>query len=70
MRQAIDGGEFEGDTIVVSPGGEVHLMREGENVEVNVEMTDQSGSSDNTWTSEDGAVRVVKKVMIVSSDED
>tara|TARA_B110000285_G_scaffold233610_1_gene307926 strand:+ start:5131 stop:5493 length:363 start_codon:yes stop_codon:yes gene_type:complete len=67
--QEIEGGEFEGDTVFAIPGGEVHLVRDGESVEVNVEMTDQVESSENIWVDGDGAVRVVKKVVVVTSDD-
>ena len=64
------GGAFQGDTVFAIPGGEVHLTREGEDVEVNVEMTAGHEASQNTWISDDGAIQVVKKVVVVSSDDD
>lgn len=65
----MEGGAFQGDTVFAIPGGEVHLTREGENVEVNVEMTAGHEASQNTWNSDEGAIQVVKKVVIVSSDD-
>ena len=66
----MEGGAFQGDTMFAIPGGEVHLIREGENVKVNVEMTAGHDASQNTWTSGEGAMQVVKKVVVVSSDDD
>ena len=66
----MEGGAFQGDTVFAIPGGEVHLIREGENVEVNVEVTAGQEASQNTWTSGEGAIQVVKKVVVVSSDDD
>ena len=66
----MEGGAFQGDTVFAIPGGEVHLTREGEDVEVNVEMTAGHEASQNTWISDDGAIQVVKKVVVVSSDDD
>lgn len=65
----MEGGAFQGDTVFAIPGGEVHLTREGENVDVNVEMTAGHEASQNTWISDDGAIQVVKKVVVVSSDD-
>ena len=62
----MEGGAFQGDTVFAMPGGEVHLTREGENVEV----TAGQEASQNTWTSGEGAIQVVKKVVVVSSDDD
>ena len=66
----MEGGALQGDTVFAIPGGEVHLIREGENVEVNVEVTAGQEASQNTWTSGEGAIQVVKKVVVVSSDDD
>ena len=62
----MEGGALQGDTVFAIPGGEVHLIRDGENVEV----TAGQEASQNTWTSGEGAIQVVKKVVVVSSDDD
>tara|TARA_B110000879_G_scaffold135143_1_gene176819 strand:- start:1729 stop:2184 length:456 start_codon:yes stop_codon:yes gene_type:complete len=66
----IDGMHSEDVQVFAIPGGEVHLIREGENVEVNVEVTAGQEASQNTWTSGEGAIQAGKKVVVVSSDDD
>lgn len=62
-------GEFEGDTVFAIPGGEVRLIRNGEEMEVEVEMTEEGK---NVWVEkgeEDGAT-IIRKQVIVTSEED
>ena len=62
----IDGMHSEDVQVFAIPGGELHLIREGENVEV----TAGQEASQNTWTSGEGAIQAGKKVVVVSSDDD
>ena len=67
--ESFDDAEFEGDTVFAIPGGQVHLVRNGEEMEVEVEMTEEG---ENVWFEQgeaNGAV-VVKKQVIVTTDED
>ena len=67
--ESFDDAEFEGDTVFAIPGGQVHLVRNGEEMEVAVEMTE---AGENVWVEEgeaNGAV-VVKKQVIVTTEED
>ena len=67
--ESFDDAEFEGDTVFAIPGGQVHLVRSEEEMEVEVEMTEEG---ENVWFEQgeaNGAV-VVKKQVIVTTDED
>lgn len=67
--ESFDDAEFEGDTVFAIPGGQVHLVRSGEEMEVEVEMTE---GAENVWFEQgeaNGAV-VVKKQVVVTTDED
>jgi len=69
LIESLDDGEFEGDTVFAIPGGEVHVVRNGEEIEVEVEMTEEG---EGVWfeQGEDNGVFVVKKQVVVSSEED
>lgn len=67
--ESFDDADFEGDTVFAIPGGQVHIVRNGDEMEVEVEMTDEV---ENVWV-EDGeasGTTVVQKHIIVTSDED
>ena len=51
------------------PGGQVHIVRNGEEMQVEVEMTEDI---DNVWVEEGVAsgTTVIQKQIIVTSDED
>ena len=64
--KSLEDGDFEGDTVFAIPGGQVHMVKDGEEVQVEVEMTE---TSVNEWVekSDDGAI--VKKRIIVTSED-
>jgi len=53
-----DAGDFEGDTVLVIPGGEVLIQRTGEEVQVQVEIDEQG----------DGH-RVIERRMVIQKPE-
>lgn len=63
--KSLEEGDFEGDTVFAIPGGEVHMIKNGEEVEVEVEMTE---TSVNEWV-EKGDDGVIKKRIIVTSED-
>ena len=66
---SFDDEDFEGDTVFTIPGGQVHIVRNGEEMQVEVEMTEDI---DNVWVEEGVAsgTTVIQKQIIVTSDED
>ena len=63
--QSLEEGDFEGDTVIAIPGGQVHMVKNGEDVEVEVEMTE---TSVNEWV-EKGEDGVIKKHIIVTTED-
>ena len=63
--KSLEEGDFEGDTVFAIPGGQVHMVKNGEEVEVEVEMTE---TSVNEWV-EKGEDGVIKKRIIVTSED-
>ena len=66
----LEASDFEGDTIISIPGGEIHLIHEGETFDVKVDMESNTGSSEATWISEDGGEVVVEKMIVISTDSE
>ena len=71
----LEGDDFEGDTVIVLPGGEkVNVVRNGEEVEVEVEMNEglyeDMTKRVNVVRTEGpgGDIRVEKKVVIIQED--
>ena len=67
----LEGEGFEGDTVFAIPGGEIRMVRHGEEVEVEVEV-DMEVEMENTQEGNATGEQVVvqKKVIMVTSDED
>lgn len=67
--ESFDDADFEGDTVFVIPGGQVRIVRNGEEMQVEVEMTEDI---ENVWVEEGEAsgTTVVQKQIIVTSDQD
>ena len=63
--KSLEEGGFEGDTVFAIPGGQVHMIKNGEDVEVEVEMTE---TSVNEWV-EKGEDGVITKRIIVTSED-
>ena len=49
--ETLDGSDFKGDTTIVIDGGEINISKNGEEMEVEVEMSD------------DGSQRIEKKII-------
>jgi hypothetical protein len=64
--KSIEDSDFSGDTVFAIPGGKVHMVKEGDEVEVEVEM-DEDGAAAWTERSDEGAV--IKKRIIVTSED-
>jgi hypothetical protein len=64
--KSIEDSDFSGDTVFFIPGGKVHMIKDGDEVEVEVEM-DEDGAASWTEHSEEGAV--IKKRIIVTSED-
>jgi len=63
MVKSLESNGFEGDTVIVIPGGEVRMVKSGDEIEVEVEMDEAAGP-------QTGEHVVVKKQVIVTSEED
>lgn len=63
--QSLEEGDFEGDTVFAIPGGQVHMVKNGEYVEVEVDMTE---TSVNEWV-EKGEDGVITKHIIVTTED-
>jgi len=57
---------FEGDTILMIPGGEIHISIDGDNVDVRVDV-DEEGMHEH---GEHGEHKEVKVVKVITVDED
>jgi hypothetical protein len=58
-------GDFEGDTVFAIPGGQVHMVKNGEDVEVEVEMTE---TSVNEWVEKDDDGVITKHIIVTTED--
>ena len=63
--KSLEEGGVEGDTVFAIPGGQVHMIKNGEDVDVEVEMTE---TSVNEWV-EKGEDGVITKRIIVTSED-
>jgi hypothetical protein len=61
--KSLEAADFEGDTVMVIPGGQVRMVKTGDEIEVEVEMENADGA-------QPGEQVVVKKQIIVTSEED
>ena len=61
----LEGEGFQGDTVMTIPGGEVRMIRNGDEIDVEVEMEE---AQDGATAGENVVVR--KQVIMVTSDED
>ncbi len=66
MVKSLESSDFEGDTVFAIPGGEVHLVKNGDAIEVEVEMTE---GDDNQWIEKSSEGTVVKKRIVVTSED-
>ncbi|MFZ9055619.1 MAG: hypothetical protein ACO2ZL_07420 [Flavobacteriales bacterium] len=62
--KSIEDSDFSGDTVFAIPGGKVHMIKAGGEVEVEVEL-DEAGT---TWTERNEAGAVINKRIIVTSE--
>lgn len=62
--QSLEEGGFEGDTVFAIPGGQVHMVKNGEDVEVEVEMTE---TLVNEWVEKDDGV-ITKHIIVTTED--
>ncbi len=63
--QSLEEGDFEGDTVFAIPGGQVHMVKNGEDVEVEVEMTE---TSVNEWVEKDDDGVITKHTIVTTED--
>ena len=63
--QSLEEGDFEGDTVFAIPGGQVHMVKNGEDVEVEVEMTE---TSVNEWVEKDDDGVIIKHIIVTTED--
>ena len=63
ILKSLEEGDFEGDTVITIPGGQVYMVKNGEDVEV--EMTE---TSVNEWV-EKGEDGVFTKRIIVTTED-
>ena len=63
--QSLEEGDFEGDTVFSIPGGQVRMVKNGEDVEVEVEMSETS-VNEGVEKDDDG---VITKHVIVTTED-
>lgn len=63
--KSLEEGDFEGDTAITIPGGQVHMVKNGQDIEVEVEMTETSVKE---WV-EKGEDGVITKRIIVTTED-
>ena len=64
--KSLEAGDFEGDTVFAIPGGQVHMVKSGDEVEVEVEMSE---TSVNEWVDSGESGVIVKKRIVVTSED-
>ena len=63
--QSLEEEDFEGDTVFAIPCGQVHMVKNGEDVEVEVEMTE---TSVNEWVEKDDDGVITKHIIVTTED--
>lgn len=61
--KSLDAEGFDGDTVLMIPGGEVRMVKSGDEIEVEVEMEELDEENP-------GEQIVVKKQIVVTAEED
>ena len=56
---------FEADTVFAISGGQVHIVKNGEDVEVEVEMSE---TSVNEWVEKDDDGVITKHIIVTTED--
>jgi hypothetical protein len=64
--KSLESSDFQGDTVFAIPGGEVHIEKQGDDVEVDVIMTEGDA---NEWIEKSTEGTVVKKRIVVTSED-
>jgi len=59
--KSLEAEDFEGDTVLMIPGGQVRMVKTGDEIEVEVEMEDTEGIPS-------GEQVIVKKQIVVTSE--
>ena len=63
--QSLEEGGFEGHTVFAIPGDQVHMVKNGEDVEVEVEMTE---TSVNEWVEKREGGVITKHIIFTTED--
>lgn len=68
IMTTLEDGDFDGDTVLAIPGGQVMVVERDGEMEVEVEMEE---AGENVWIEKetDGAEVIVRKRVIVTTDE-
>ena len=61
--QSLEEGDFEGDTVFAIPGNQVHMVKNGEDVEVEMTKT-----SVNEWVEKDDDGIITKHIIVTTED--
>jgi mannose-6-phosphate isomerase-like protein (cupin superfamily) len=61
--QSLEEGDFEGDTVFAIPGGQMHMVKNGEDIEVEVTET-----SVNEWVEKDDDGVITKRIIVTTED--
>jgi len=64
--KSLESSDFQGDTVFAIPGGEVRIEKQGDDVEVDVIMTEGDA---NEWIEKSTEGTVVKKRIVVTSED-
>lgn len=67
IMTTLDDGDFDGDTVLVIPGGKVMVVERDGEMEVEVEMEE---AGENVWVEKEanGAEFIVRKRVVVATD--
>lgn len=67
IMTTLDDGDFDGDTVLVIPGGKVMVVERDGEMEVEVEMEE---AGENVWVEKEanGAEVIVRKRVVVTTD--
>lgn len=64
----MEGEDFEGDTVIAIPGGTMHVVKNGDDIQVDVEM-DVQGTKEGQWIQKSDEGQVIEKRIIITSED-
>lgn len=64
----MEGEGFEGDTVFAIPGGTIHMVKNGEDIQVDVDI-ETAGSTDGEWIEKSNEGQVIEKRIIITTED-